>query len=98
VARIIHELEVGRRAVHQGELCALPDNLLESELFGYEKALSQERQNPKWAGGEAEGGSIFLDEIGELSLSLQGQAPEGFSGTGSSKGWARRKPVKLTSE
>ncbi len=51
---------------------AIPENLLESELFGYEKgaftgADSQKRGKIEYAGG----GSLFLDEIGELPLALQ---------------------------
>jgi len=51
---------------------ALPDNLIESELFGYEKgsftgAISAREGLIK----EADGGTLFLDEIGELSLTLQ---------------------------
>ncbi len=51
---------------------AIPENLLESELFGYEKGAftgASKRKIGKFQ--RAEGGSIFLDEIGELSLSMQ---------------------------
>lgn len=51
---------------------ALPDNLLESELFGYEKGSFTGAINSKPGKFElAEGGTIILDEIGEMPMSLQ---------------------------
>ncbi len=51
---------------------AIPENLLESELFGHEKGAFTGAMSSKVGKFEqADGGSIFLDEIGELSLSLQ---------------------------
>jgi len=50
----------------------IPDSLLESELFGYKKgAFTGADRNKKGLFQEAAGGTIFLDEIGELPLSLQ---------------------------
>ncbi len=54
--------------------CAsIPESLLESELFGYEEGAftGARRGGKKGFFEEADGGTIFLDEIGELSLSTQ---------------------------
>jgi len=51
---------------------AIPENLLEAELFGYEKgAFSGATSSKKGLIEEAHGGILFLDEIGDLPLSLQ---------------------------
>ncbi|HKP12128.1 MAG TPA: sigma 54-interacting transcriptional regulator [Blastocatellia bacterium] len=51
---------------------ALPDTLIESELFGYEKGAFTGAQSRKKGRFElAEGGTLFLDEIGDLNLSTQ---------------------------
>jgi len=51
---------------------ALPATLIESELFGYEKgAFTDAKQRKEGLFEQAQGGTIFLDEIGELELSLQ---------------------------
>ncbi|MGH4118503.1 sigma 54-interacting transcriptional regulator [Clostridium sp.] len=52
---------------------ALPDNLIESELFGYEKGSFTGAMNSGKDGifKEADGGTLFLDEIAELSMVLQ---------------------------
>ncbi len=51
---------------------AIPESLIESELFGYEKGAFTDAQETKIGKFEAaNGGTIFLDEIGELSLPVQ---------------------------
>jgi DNA-binding NtrC family response regulator len=51
---------------------AIPANLLESELFGFEKgAFTDAKTRKEGLLEQAEGGSLFLDEIGELDLGLQ---------------------------
>jgi transcriptional regulator of aroF, aroG, tyrA and aromatic amino acid transport len=51
---------------------ALPDNLIESELFGYEKgSFTGAVTNKEGLFKEADEGTLFLDEVGELSLILQ---------------------------
>ena len=51
---------------------AIPDTLLESEIFGYEKgAFTDARAQKKGVLDLADGGTLFLDEIGELQPHLQ---------------------------
>jgi DNA-binding NtrC family response regulator len=73
VARAIHELS-GRRSGPMVVLdCgAIPPNLIESELFGHEKgAFTGAVASRPGAFERAHGGTIFLDELGELRMDLQ---------------------------
>ena len=73
VARAIHENSGRSRKPFIIVNCAaLPADLLESELFGHERGSFTSAVNQKIGKFEAaQGGSVFLDEIGELPLSLQ---------------------------
>ena len=72
LARFIHR-ESGRKGKFVAVNCAaIPRDLFESELFGYEKgAFTGALKTKKGLFEEADGGMLFLDEIGELPLSLQ---------------------------
>jgi PAS domain S-box-containing protein len=72
-ARAIHNLSRRKKFPFVAINCgALPDNLLESELFGYKKgAFTDARKDKPGRFAIAEGGTIFLDEIGDLPLLLQ---------------------------
>ncbi len=51
---------------------AVPENLLESELFGFERgAFTDAKRQKKGVFEMAQGGTLFLDEIGEMSMALQ---------------------------
>ena len=73
VTRAIHDSSPRKHAAFIAINCAaIPDNLLESELFGHEKGSftgATERKIGKFE--QADGGSLFLDEIGEMHISIQ---------------------------
>src|SRR4051795_1213088 len=75
VARSLHQLS--RRAGKpfiDVNCTALPANLMEAELFGHERGAFTDAKESKLGLFEAaEGGFIFLDEVGDLELSLQGK-------------------------
>ena len=75
VARSIHLNSFRKeRPFVKVNCAALPPDLLESELFGYEKGAFTGAYRQKQGRFElANGGTIFLDEISEMSLSLQGK-------------------------
>ena len=73
VARVIHFTSPNRENPFVEINCAaIPETLLESELFGYEKgAFTGATASKKGLIEEADGGTLFLDEIGEMSATLQ---------------------------
>ena len=74
-ARAVHHLS-GRKAhsFFPINCAAIPENLLESELFGYEKGAFTGAAGTKKGKFEiADKGTLFLDEIGDLSFGLQGK-------------------------
>ena len=77
IARNIHQMMHGMTASPSVPFIAvncsaLPDTLLESELFGYEKgAFTDARKSKKGLFEVADGGTLLLDELGEMKLSLQ---------------------------
>ena len=73
VARAIHNLSVRKdRRLIVVNCGALPDNLLESELFGYVKgAFTDARQDKPGRFQLADQGTLFLDEIGDISPAMQ---------------------------
>jgi len=73
IASAIHDLSPRAEKPFIEINCAsIPENLLESELFGYEKgAFTDATRSKEGIFEKAHGGSLFLDEIGEMSLALQ---------------------------
>ena len=73
VARAIHRLSIRESKPFIPINCsAIPENLIESELFGHEKGtFTGAHAQRKGRFEMAEGGTLFLDEVGDLPLSLQ---------------------------
>lgn len=72
-SRYIHENSKRKdSALMAINMAAIPENLLESELYGYEKGAFTDATTTKKGLFElANGGTLFLDEIGEMPLNLQ---------------------------
>ena len=73
LARAIHRASPRQNGPFIAVNCgAIPDNLLESELFGYVRgAFTGANKDYKGLVREADGGTLFLDEIGDMPLQLQ---------------------------
>jgi two-component system, NtrC family, response regulator AtoC len=73
IARMLHDLGPrGGKAFVEVNCAAIPATLLESEMFGYERGAFTDARSAKPGLFEAaDGGSLFLDEIGAMSLDLQ---------------------------
>jgi DNA-binding NtrC family response regulator len=73
VAHAIHYESARRdRAFYAINCAAIPENLMESELFGHEKgAFTDARSQKKGMFEMADGGTLFLDEISEMNLGMQ---------------------------
>jgi len=73
VARAIHDQSPrAKEPFIEVNCAAIPSELIESELFGHEKgAFTSAHKQRKGKFEQAEGGTIFLDEIGDMSLSAQ---------------------------
>lgn len=74
-ARMVHDQSPRRQGPFVKVQCsALPDTLLESELFGYERGAFTGANARKPGRVElAQGGTLFLDEIGDIALPMQGK-------------------------
>jgi len=73
IARGIHNLSArNKKPLVTINCAAVPDNLLESEIFGYRAgAFTDARKDKPGKAALAEGGTLFLDEIGEISPAIQ---------------------------
>lgn len=73
VAKLFHRQGAGDSAPFIAVNCAaIPESLLEAELFGYEKgAFTGAIKSKRGVFEQASGGTLFLDEIGEMPLSMQ---------------------------
>ncbi|MGA8943950.1 MAG: sigma-54-dependent Fis family transcriptional regulator [Thermoactinomyces sp.] len=73
IARMIHRASGRKGPLITINCAAIPEQLIESELFGYEKGAFTGARNDGQIGKfeAAHGGTLFLDEIGELPLSAQ---------------------------
>jgi DNA-binding NtrC family response regulator len=83
-AKTIHELsDRGSKAFVTVHCAAIPDNLIESEFFGYRKgAFTGADQDKPGYLDAADGGTLFMDEVGELNLTMQVKLLRAIEGGG----------------
>ena len=84
VARAVHRMSVRRDGAFVPVNCgAIPENLLESEFFGHKKgAFTGATINKSGYLDVSDGGSLFLDEVGEISLNMQVKLLRAIEGNG----------------
>lgn len=84
VARAVHKMSARRDGAFVPVNCgAIPENLLESEFFGHKKgAFTGATVNKSGYLDVTDGGSLFLDEIGEVSLNMQVKLLRAIEGNG----------------
>ena len=71
-ARLIHDMSRRPGLMVRINCGAIPENLLENELFGYERgAFAGAMRTKKGLIEMADGGTVFFDEVGEMPLSMQ---------------------------
>jgi transcriptional regulator with PAS, ATPase and Fis domain len=92
VARAVHNHSARSRKPFVAVNCgALPENLIEAELFGYERGAFTGAERQKKGRFElAHTGTLFLDEVGELTPPAQGKTVAGIAGASLRKGWWHR--------
>ena len=97
IARAIHEASPRRNQRFVAlNFALIPSALLESELFGYERgAFTGAWEQTKGRFQMADGGMLFLDEIGDMPLELH---PSSYAPceSGSSSAWVAPRPSKST--
>ena len=72
VAKAIHDLQAGRETFLTINCSAIPENLMEAEYFGHEKGVFTGADTRREGIFElADGGTVVLDEIGEIPIRLQ---------------------------
>jgi transcriptional regulator with PAS, ATPase and Fis domain len=89
VAQAVHEMSERSKSAFVVVNCgAIPENLLESEFFGYEKgAFTGADRNKHGYLDLADGGTPFLDELGEIGLNMQIKLLRVIEGTGPEGGY-----------